>query len=161
MKDFAGANDYRIVIPRVMAKIKHGTERSLRRAARDLCVDLVSRNPVDDGTSRGNWYAGEFAFSVEADWDNNDPSGRSSLVRMAEAINSWDARTHFNIANPLPYVARLEFDSWSKQAPNGWIRLSLAEVPTKWIKRFGIEFHREPTEGEVNLGVGFLKNLFK
>jgi hypothetical protein len=145
--------DYRVIIPLTIRQLRGATLRSARGAAKTLARKLVDRSPVDDGTTRGNWHAGVGQSGASADMASNDPSGQVSKTRMFSAIQAWGGVGHMAFGNALPYVPRLEFDGWSDQAPSGWIRLSMEEVPDDWVRHFGIEFYREAEGGEENLGI--------
>ena len=84
------------------------------------------------GTFRGNWNAsiGTVDKSVS---ETKDKSGALTRTKVKAVIDSFsfDGKSIF-LANSLPYAIRLEYDSWSKQAPAGMVRLSLTEITNQY-----------------------------
>jgi hypothetical protein len=88
-----------------------------------LFKDIVMGTPVDTGRARGNWQAsiGSAAGGVV---NASDKSGGVTISQAQPDIEKAPG-TVFYISNNLPYIYRLEFEGWSKQAPAGWIRYSI------------------------------------
>lgn len=119
------------------------TKGSARAVASKVVIDLgeaiVARTPVGDpltwkhpapagyvgGRARGSWGYG--FNSVPAPVDEVDNSGQASTDRIEQgAQNNMEPGIHF-IVNTLPYIQRLEYEGWSKQAPAGMVRVTIAE----------------------------------
>ena len=77
----------------------------------ELSNSIVKKTPVDTGMARNNWMP-----SINTITDGGN-------------IPSMANKAYGNIyyfTNNLPYIRRLEY-GWSKQAPNGMVRLTLQE----------------------------------
>lgn len=97
---------------------------------RKICLDvfrsLVMKSPVDTGRFRGNWQIG--VGSVNTDVGSQvDKSGSNAVTGAMGIIESTvKAGQIVYLTNSLPYAVRLEY-GWSKQAPQGMVRLTVAE----------------------------------
>ena len=75
-------------------------------AVGDLYDRIQVRTPVDTGAARAGWSIG---------WRGHE------------------GNRHAVISNSVPYIVYLEF-GWSKQAPKGMVRISLAEASNALVK---------------------------
>lgn len=92
---------------------------------------VVLKSPVDTGRFRGNWQfgIGQPNTTVTEDTDKSGAKTLSSITAEVRAkVTGPAARDVFWISNSLPYGQRLEY-GYSKQAPGGMVRLTLAELP--------------------------------
>ncbi|MDN8612796.1 HK97 gp10 family phage protein [Variovorax ginsengisoli] len=93
---------------------------------------VILKSPVDTGRFRANW---QFGIDVQntTTTETTDKSGRQTLggimAQVRANVVGDAARGVFWISNSLPYGHRLEFEGWSKQAPAGMVRITLAELP--------------------------------
>lgn len=106
----------------------------------DLSSRVIRRTPVGDpsawkdppppgyvgGTARGNWQAtinqpavGEIA--------RVDKTGSATIADVAQMTEAASGQV-FYLTNNVPYISRLEFEGWSRQAPEGMVRISLTEL---------------------------------
>jgi hypothetical protein len=92
----------------------------------ETSVRIIKKTPRRTGRAKGNWFA-----SI------NIPSSETSETRKeSEAISdamiaSNDASGKiFYLTNNLKYIRPLEY-GWSKQAPEGMLRISIAETENK------------------------------
>lgn len=110
-------------------KFSEAIEVAWEEAYHKIILELFSRivgnfeahrHPVDTGRARAGWgiTTGE---SIEA-----PPPGTYGPPPLPD-VSGLDGYQPAAIMNALPYIARLE-DGWSKQAPNGFIRLAIMEV---------------------------------
>lgn len=76
------------------------------------------------GRFKNNWQVGMGSINTTVE-EAADASGSGSLNRAEAALGSIKLGTVIYVSNNLPYAKRLEFLGWSKQAPNGMVRLSL------------------------------------
>jgi hypothetical protein len=108
----------------------------VRRAAAQVYADIVVRWPVDTGYSRRNWQvsvdppptdaigsppkkkAGEHLEVLPPLYD---PNGANTAIPIAKDV------TQVWIVNNVEYAQRLE-EGWSKQAPQGAVRIALASA---------------------------------
>jgi hypothetical protein len=106
--------------------------------AQALANEIHSGGKHSPGTPIGNpslWahpapkgYVGGFARS---NWDaaigavptgSNAGSPGASLARMEASAAALNVGETWVASNSAPYIGRLEFDQWSQQAPNGFVR---------------------------------------
>ena len=106
---------------------KDKAELLVRLTTAQLFNLVVDKSPVDTGRFRGNWNPsiGSPDFSTS---EITDPSGGATKSRINAVVSSYtlNGQSVF-LTNSLPYAERLE-NGWSKQAPNGMVRLSVMEV---------------------------------
>lgn len=88
-----------------------------------LFKDIVLGTPVDTGRARANWQA-SIGAAVGGEVIGTDRSGSTTIAQAQPDIEKAPG-TVFYISNNLPYIYRLEFEGWSKQAPSGWVRYSI------------------------------------
>ena len=116
-------------------KAGQNADAVIRTLCLDLLKDIVLNTPVDTGRARANWQTsinspqgGTVEFSADA---GSGVSAPKASAASADAINRGAAAVVkapgniFWITNNLPYIYRLEFEQWSKQAPNGMVRLAI------------------------------------
>ena len=106
-----------------VGKAKGLQEKQVRYLCLDLLTNVVQGTPVDTGRARGNWQA-----SINAPRTNQlettDKNGGATISAGQSAV-SKAAGNVFYLTNNLPYIYRLEFEGWSKQAPSGWVRTAI------------------------------------
>lgn len=99
-------------------------DKVLRKVVIDMTSEIVRMTPVDTGHARSNYFWGNSRVS------NIDPAmsknGSESLVRSFEFSKEVRAGGTCYITNNLPYILKLEYESWSKQAPAGMARVTVA-----------------------------------
>lgn len=122
--------------------VKAFAERAAENAdvvIRKLCIDLLSdivlNTPVDSGRARANWQcsigapiSGQLSFSGDTGKGITAPkesAASADAINRGQAIAAHATGNVFWISNNLPYIYRLEFEGWSKQAPNGMVRLAI------------------------------------
>lgn len=77
------------------------------------------------GRFRGNWQV-TFNAPASGARDRIDPSGAATLSEGAQVLEDAKVGITIYLVNNLPYAERLEF-GWSKQAPAGMVRVTVAE----------------------------------
>lgn len=79
------------------------------------------------GRFRANWTAAQGSYDRTTTTDI-DPKGSATIGRIAAAIRSMklDGKTIY-LTNSLSYSIKLEH-GWSKQSPQGVVKLTLAEI---------------------------------
>jgi len=106
----------------------------------DLSKRIVLRTPVGNpslwqgppppgytgGQARGNWQA-SISSPASGTTSGTDKSGTSTLASIDRDTKMAPGNVWY-LTNNLPYIARLEFDSWSTQAREGMVRISLREL---------------------------------
>lgn len=105
-----------------------------RKVALDIHNGVTLKNPVapDSGRSRASWQIQRDTPSTRV-MPEGYSGGAVGGLRDAQA-NQSNIQPRPNapygviwVSNALPYVERLEY-GWSKQAPQGMVRITLAEV---------------------------------
>jgi hypothetical protein len=127
-------------------QISQFAERAGRNARRviettllDLSKRVILRTPVGNpdlwhntvvppgyvgGQARANWQS-SIARPATGTLDTEDATGTTTInnVDVSNAPgNVW------YLTNNLPYINQLEYDGWSTQAPEGMVRVTIAEL---------------------------------
>lgn len=106
-------------------RAKGNIDTATRQATVLLAQGVILKSPVDTGRFRANWQfsaAGvQRITSMEV-----DPGGQMTLQRLVAEIQATGAGGVTYLSNSLPYAVRLE-NGWSKQAPQGMVRLTVQE----------------------------------
>jgi hypothetical protein len=110
-----------------------------RKVTLDVGTSLVMKSPVGDakywkqppppgyagGRFRANWQFGEGQINFSTT-EKIDPAGRFLIAELTAKMQPGQPGRTFYLTNSLPYGKRLE-DGWSRQAPNGMVRLTQLE----------------------------------
>jgi hypothetical protein len=139
---------FRADLKRITEKAKNKTNLFVRKLVLDLDRRIILKSPVGNpsawkspapegyigGTFKANWNIG-FSTPDTSVSDAVDPSpydtvsnSSASILRANAKLESFVAGTIVYITNSLPYAYRLEYESWSDQAPAGMVRTTLAEL---------------------------------
>ena len=105
-------------------KAKQGTDQVIRASLIDVSTRIIKRTPVDTGRARGNWTASLNGPNLTFD---ETSISESNAINSAAATSASAPGNVFYLTNNLPYIFRLEYQSWSTQAPNGMVRVSVIE----------------------------------
>ena len=103
-----------------------------------IAAELDKRSPVGDATYwknpppagyigghfRANWQLG-IGSMPQGEVRGVDPSGARTLGRIIAAVPEQAAGKVYWLANNVPYALRLEYESWSRQAPSGVVGLTV------------------------------------
>lgn len=101
-------------------------EKVVRGTLLGLTSRIVKRSPVDTGRFRNNWQAST-GTPATGQVQGTDKTGNKAVDAARTQVNKLEMGQDFYLSNNLPYAHRLEF-GWSKQAPSGMLRLSIAEL---------------------------------
>ncbi len=96
------------------------TEDVVMHTALQLQSSMVQMSPVKTGRFKGNWQCGMDATNYNMD----DAPFSDAVGRTAALLPSWIPGQTIYLTNSLPYARRLEY-GWSKQAPQGMVRLTV------------------------------------
>ena len=97
-------------------------EEATKRATLEISRSLIARSPVDTGRFKNNWMHGVGAVNTSLTTGTDD----AALGRIQTGLGGWNPKLAvFYITNSLPYARRLEY-GWSQQAPQGMVRLTVA-----------------------------------
>jgi hypothetical protein len=115
--------------PAVDASNAQGGQRKRRKGVKALRRDFpnVAGNGYTGGRFRANWQIGIGAVNA-ATTEDVDASGNSSIRRATAGVNRWRAGQTIYFSNSLPYARRLEYEGWSRQAPNGMVRVTVLQM---------------------------------
>src|SRR5690606_7047644 len=109
-------------ISRWVQKAEGNMDAAVRQAVVLASQSIVSMSPVDTGRFRANWNFSE-GVPNEATSQWLDPTGGRTLRRIMAQARGVQAGRVYYLTNALPYAQRLE-NGWSKQAPQGMVRLT-------------------------------------
>ena len=132
---------FSINISNFVKKTNVEADKVVRKVCFDLMSGVILKTPVDTGRARANWQAsidtpasGTVSFGADAGSGKKAPSASSasasSIADGVGAVNKATGRV-FWLVNNLPYIHRLEYGAWSKQAPHGMVRTTIAEIQRK------------------------------
>ncbi|ATE85553.1 HK97 gp10 family phage protein [Salmonella enterica] len=111
-----------------VTKAKKNPETVVRAVSLKLFSAIIKASPVDTGRFRGNWQTSG-ATPVTGVIAGVDPTGNKAVNNAATYIGSAPSWYEFTLTNNLPYAERLEY-GWSKQAPQGIVRVNIARFNT-------------------------------
>lgn len=106
----------------LVEKAKGDVDLVVRRVTFELFQKVVLRSPVDTGRFRANFNV---SYGV-ADTSTTDSTTQARGTEQAQKALTLQAGGVVLLCNALPYARRLEY-GWSKQAPQGMVRLSVQE----------------------------------
>lgn len=104
-------------------------EKVIRGTLFRLAGRIIKRSPVDTGRFRNNWQASVNTINM-ATTESADRSGSGAINKARSTIEGLEIGATFYLSNNLPYARRLEY-GWSKQAPDGMLRRSVAELQAR------------------------------
>lgn len=88
---------------------------------------IIDQSPVDTGKFRNNWI-GSINVPVTTKKDTVDKSGNRAKASVATSLEKLKPGDTWYLRNNQPYGVRLEYEGWSRQAPNGFLRLNVART---------------------------------
>lgn len=131
------SGNYKQVLGQAKNKIRR-IDDATKDVLQDAAFKIVTRTPVDTGLARGNWR-GRTTAPATGTFKTLDKSGRVTAGRIKAVIARMKIGQRLFITNNLPYMRRLE-NGWSKQAPAGFITLTLAELRLLFKRRIKVIF---------------------
>lgn len=103
------------------------TSLVLRKFMFDLMNRVIARTPVATGRARAGWSAAGNALGIKMPKPNRRKPGDPAFD-VGEYEEQLDGPKQFiRVANNVDYILPLEY-GWSKQAPAGMVRISMAEL---------------------------------
>jgi hypothetical protein len=112
-------------------KAEKDADAAISKICLDLLSDIVLNTPVDTGRARANWFTSIGIPSSTTVEHEGAQSAAGVAIGRASADIASAPRNIFWISNNLPYIYRLEFEQWSKQAPSGMVRLAINRAERK------------------------------
>lgn len=116
-----------IEIEALADRSKRRVETLVHEGTQDLIETVVIRSPVDLGFFRGSWYVSLDDPSAGNDGEV-DPSGVSVIAEMSLSVNDSKIGQVIYVLNSAAYARKLE-DGSSSQAPQGMVKVTVAEAP--------------------------------
>lgn len=95
-----------------------------RASVLELFKLVIYATPVDTGRLRGNWQT-TINTPAGSTREVLDSSGGAALAEVMANMGGLLDVVWFT--NNLPYVERIEYDGWSRQAPEGMVRKHIAQ----------------------------------
>ena len=128
--------DFSLDLRKFVEKAGAAADTAIRKICLDLASSIILKTPVDTGRARANWQTS--VNNVHNDTVNTtDKAGGATIAAAATGAQNAPGNV-FYITNNLPYIASLEFGlyrpgpktvgGFSKQAPNGMVRISINEI---------------------------------
>lgn len=102
-------------------------DKTLRYTVVLASQGVIMNTPVDTGRLRGNWQFGKAFPSGEV--SGVDTSGAAAIARIAGQVTELKAGGECWIVNNLPYAGKIEYGHSRVKAPQGMVRITLANLP--------------------------------
>ena len=96
-----------------------------RAIALELFSSIIKDTPVDSGRARGNWQT---SIGTPKDGQVTRDGEGPALAEVASETAKFGMGKLVWLSNNLPYIYRLEYLGWSKQAPYGMARKNVARI---------------------------------
>ena len=106
------------------AKTLDAADKERRAIAQEVLTSVVMATPVDTGRARGNWQVSANT-PKRNEIDRKSPNWSTVVAQEMQNVGKLGDSIH--ITNNRPYIERLEY-GYSKQAPEGMVRKTLARV---------------------------------
>lgn len=102
-------------------------DRVKRAVALELFTSIVYDTPVDTGRLRGNWQI-SIGSPLVGVVDKLDPSGEQVTREIAAVVGESKLKDVLILRNNLPYAYRIEYEGWSRKAPDGMMRRNFLRI---------------------------------
>jgi hypothetical protein len=139
-------DSFRVAFGKIIEKTQGKTDTFCRMVALGLLTKLIEKSPVDTGRFKNNWFVALDSINL-TQVQATDKTGQLVMARGTAIIEEFTAGHVVNITNSLPYAKVLEFgeygnppgsangektvSGYSKQAPEGMVRITMAEMTTQ------------------------------
>ena len=130
------ASNFTATIAAWSAKTAAQLDDGGRRVVYEILRRVIERSPIGDpewpehsGQLKGNWEVSSDAPTYSYDITLLDENGDETLLRGYQVIDAirFDKNYHIFIANHVPYAVSIEYGSSPGKAPEGMVRVTLAE----------------------------------
>jgi hypothetical protein len=88
---------------------------------------ILQRTPVDTGRARASWIATLGEKSTTVFEEEDDYPSDNALLSQIKRTAKQEVSGIFWMTNNLPYIRALEYGSSKIQAPEGMVRVTMAE----------------------------------
>lgn len=106
------------------------SEAKVKKAFFGLGKDIVFDTPVDKGMLINGWIPSKDSPNISYLPKETDRSGQKSISHLQSL--KFKLGDTLYLTNNLPYAERIEFEGWSKKAPQGMVRRNIV----RWRKYF-------------------------
>lgn len=126
---------------------KQDLEKTSRGFFINLSTNIILDTPVGDpsfwksnppagyvgGRLRNNWFASASSPSNEVT-KVKGKKGSAAIKRVSETARMHKVGQDMYLTNNLPYIRRIEYEGWSRQAVGGMVRINLAKAEKALIE---------------------------
>lgn len=104
-------------------RAKRGFHEVATEALINLSATIIIKTPVDTGLAANNWQPTTMSPATGT-VIIGDRASQLTDVQNSVAVSIGSV---YYLVNNLPYIRRLEYESWSDKAPRGMVRVSIEE----------------------------------
>jgi len=117
---------FKLDINRFVEKAGKKADKAVREICLNLYSDITYGTPVDTGRARANWFTSIGSPSNQTiEFEGGGTAAQDLAIARAMPDIANASGNVFWISNNLPYIYRLEYEGWSKQAPRGMVRIAI------------------------------------
>lgn len=116
---------FELQIAKFIEKAEGNVDLVFRKVALEMFTRVVIKSPVDEGRFKSSYVVSIDTIPTGIP-DTIDKSGAPSFARIKAAVLDLKAGHVITMCSNLEYARPLEYGH-SKQAPNGMVRLTIAE----------------------------------
>lgn len=111
-------------IAQYKGKLREEAEKRYRAAILEVMKSTILDTPVLEGRLRGDWeaFVGTYGRAAKGAMD---PSGALAISQCARLVRNVEVTDDVFFVNRMPYAATIEYDGYSKKAPEGMLRRNL------------------------------------
>lgn len=113
--------DFKHSVDAFVKKTGGNLDKLLRRFSTETFAKIQERTPYKTGFARASWYVALNDENAQA------VAGKNTLATAKATLSTAKFGDSVLIANNAKYIRRLEYGH-SKQAPNGMVRVTLAQA---------------------------------
>lgn len=115
--------DFSRKLNRIIEQRKATMFNAFRAALFRTGQQVITMSPVMSGRFKGNWL---YSYDDPDTSTSNmvDLSGQERIGALNKTLSEIESHTVFYMTNSLPYAFRLEYEGWSKNVPDGMVRVS-------------------------------------
>lgn len=118
---------FSLQLQRFIEKAGDNVDQVVRKSALQVAQSVILKSPVDTGRFRANWNVA-FGRVDSLTTPSTDKSGAKTTDRIRIQLNGWNVESgDIFLTNSLPYAIPLEYGHSQAQAPQGMVRITVAE----------------------------------
>jgi hypothetical protein len=119
-------SSFTLDISKFAEKAGEQADKVVREICFKLYSDILYNTPVDTGRARANWFTSIGTPSnVTIEFNGGKAAAEGLAISRTMPDIAKAAGNVFWISNNLPYINRLEYEGWSKQAERGMVRIAI------------------------------------